>query len=114
MQLGEDIQLSFDVHNTAEASTSTGFAPSITITAWPYINETVTGPLVFAGRTRTVTYIKAGNYFGFLNIKAKTGSSEQNTYTFVVTGYWRFLAPFGLTVICLLFLVVIFSKIKSE
>lgn len=114
LQFGEDLRVSFDVHNTGEAGASTGFAPSVTISAWPYINETVTGPLVFAGRTRAVTYVKAGNYIGFLNIKAKTGSSEQNTYAFVMTGYWRFVAPFGLTVIGLLLWLLFFVKTSAN
>lgn len=110
IQFGDGIQFSFDVHNTAEQGASTGFAPSITITAWPYVNETVTGPLVFAGRTRAVTYVKAGNYIGLINIKAKTGNSEQNTYAFVMSGYWRFLVPFALAVIGLLLWLLYFMK----
>lgn len=93
LQLGDGLRLTFDVRNTAEAGTATGFSPAITITAWPYGGETVTGPLVFAGRTRSVDYVKKGNYLGVLRISVKTGASEQVMYRLAITGYWRFLLP---------------------
>jgi len=93
MQLGDGLHITFNVHNTAVASATSGFAPMVTISAWPYIQETVTGPLVFAGRTRAVDYSLKGNYLGILAVHVKTGSSEQVIYRLAVTGFWRILLP---------------------
>lgn len=92
-QLGNGLHITFDVHNTAEIASATGFTPMITVKAWPYVHETVTGPLVFAGRTRTVDYSKAGDYLGILAIHVKTGDSEQVIYRVAITGFWRFVLP---------------------
>lgn len=93
LQVSDGLRLAFAVHNTAEAGMRTGFSPAITVTAWPYIRETVTGPLVFAGRTRSVDYVKKGNYLGILAISVQTGESKQTTYSLLITGYWRLLLP---------------------
>jgi hypothetical protein len=93
IQFSDGLRVSFGVHNTAEERTATGFSPTITVRAWPYIDDTVTGPLVFAGRTRSVDYVKKGNYLGILAVHVKTGTSEQVLYSVLITGYWRFLVP---------------------
>lgn len=103
LQFGDKLQLTFDVRNTAEAGRVTGFSPMITVQAWPYLNETVTGPLVFAGRTRTVDYSKAGDYLGILAIRVKTGTSEQVIYRLAITGFWRELLPLFLVISGLVF-----------
>lgn len=113
-QFGDGLRVTFDVRNTAKLGESTGFAPSITVTAWPYVDDTVQGPLVFAGRTRVVSYEKRGNYIGVLGIKVKAGDSEQIVYRFVVTGYWRFVLPFVVIVIGLLWWVVFLVKEGSR
>lgn len=97
VQISDGLRIAFDVHNTAEAGAATGFSPTITVRAWPYLNETVTGPLVFAGRTRTVEYVKRGDYIGILAIRVKTGTSEQVVYRLALTGYWRLLLPILIT-----------------
>ena len=111
MQLGDSLHVSFAVRNTAEAGAATGFSPTISVTAWPYIDDSVTGPLVFAGRTRTVEYVKKGDYFGVLAIRVKTGQSEQVIYRLAITGHWRVILPFGAIVSGLLiWLIVILKK----
>lgn len=99
LQFSDSLRVTFDVRNTAEVGAATGFSPTIMVKAWPYINDTVTGPLVFAGRTRTVDFVKKGNYLGILAIQVKTGSSEQTIYRVLITGYWRFLVPILLAAI---------------
>lgn len=101
VQLGEGLHLNFDVQNTADKNTTTGFSPTITVTAWPYVNDTITGPLVFAGRTRSVEYIKKGNYLGILAITVTTGGSKQTMYRLAITGHWRVFLPIVLTAIAL-------------
>lgn len=105
-QIGSALDISFNVRNTAKAGTATGFSPMINVRAWPYLNETVTGPFVFAGRTRAVEYKKPGNYLGILAVKVRTGDSEQVMYRVVVTGFWRLV----LLVSAVLVIVVIFMR----
>lgn len=93
LQFGDGLHISFVVHNTGNMALSTGFSPSISVKAWPYLDDTVTGPLVFAGRSRDVEYVKSGDYLGLLAITVKTGDSEQRIYQFAVTGRWRILIP---------------------
>lgn len=93
VQFSDGLRVTFDVRNTAEVGSATGFSPTITVRAWPYVNDTVSGPLVFAGRTRTVDFVKKGDYLGILAIRVKTGNSEQVIYRLAITGYWRLLLP---------------------
>lgn len=99
VQLGNSLDMTFSVHNTASSEAATGFSPQITVKAWPYIDETVAGPLVFAGRTRTINYTKQGNYLGILAVKVSTGSSEQTRYSLLITGYWRIVLPIFLALV---------------
>ncbi len=93
LQFSDGLRVSFEVRNTANEGAATGFSPVITVKAWPHIHDTVTGPLVFAGRTRTVDYVKQGNYLGLMAVRVATGDSEQVTYRLLITGYWRLLLP---------------------
>jgi hypothetical protein len=99
LQFSDGLKAHFAVRNTAEAGGATGFSPQITVTTWPYGEEVVSGPLVFAGRSRTVEYSKIGSYLGVVATTVKTGNSERVVYSFAVTGYWRVLLPFALIVI---------------
>lgn len=93
LQIGNSLSARFRVKNTDPPQKLTGFEPSLTVATWPYGTKHVKGPLVFAGRSRAVTYTQPGNYFGPLLLKVQTGSSEQSGLIFAVTGYWRWLAP---------------------
>lgn len=92
-QFGDGLLFHFDVHNDTDSGQATGFSPEVNISAWPYVEEKTTGPLVFAGRTRTVEYVKNGNYLGIIQVKIGSGSSEKTAYSVVVTGNWRYLLP---------------------
>lgn len=93
IQLSDGLRAVFSVRNTADAQAATGFSPAITVSAWPYFSETVTGPLVFAGKSRQVDYQKKGNFLGVLAVRVKTGDSEQVAYSLLITGFWRALVP---------------------
>lgn len=116
LQIGDGLHISFVVRNTGDSMLSTGFAPTISVKAWPYVDDAVTGPLVFAGHSRDVEYVKNGNYLGLLAIKVKTGDSEQVIYRFAVTGHWRFFLPFGIVVIGLLvwLILIIKKRVKNR
>lgn len=93
IQIGEAIEASITVRNAAKEGQSTGFFPKLSISTIPYDSRSVDGPLIFAGRTRTITYRDAGNYIGPVKLSVKTGNSSKHTWLFVITGYWRWITP---------------------
>jgi len=92
VQFGDRISATIDVKNTAGEGASTGFFPEVAVATKPYGEKTVDGPLLFAGRTRTIDYSVPGNYFGPILVSAKVGSSEKSSLIFAITGYWRWLS----------------------
>lgn len=101
LQTGSGIQASFSVRNTAPTGLSTGFFPMIRVEAAPYGVKEVTGPLVFAGRTRTVEYHQPGSYFGPIKLRVRVADGEQSRWLFAMTGYWRWLAPLMIVVLAI-------------
>lgn len=93
LQIGEGLKSTITLNNPAEESSYTGFFPDVTVKAQPYHEQTVRGPLLFAGRSRTIDYIQDGNYFGPIRIAASAGGEGGSQWVFAVTGYWRWLAP---------------------
>ncbi len=92
-QIGEGIEARFKVRNTAESGQATGFFPPLTMQYGGYAEQKREGPLVFAGRSREVTYRQAGDFIGVRWLRVATGSSQQQVPVIAVTGYWRWLAP---------------------
>ncbi|MEO5691294.1 MAG: hypothetical protein ABIQ64_03860 [Candidatus Saccharimonadales bacterium] len=93
LQVGEELSATTTVKNTADPQKATGFYPSIQASTAPYGSRTIKGPLVFAGRTRTVEIQHPGAYFGPVLLGAHVGDSSRTSLVFAVTGYWRWLAP---------------------
>lgn len=93
LQVGEGLSATTKVKNTADPQKATGFYPSIQASIAPYGSRTVKGPLVFAGRTRTVELQHPGSYFGPVLLGARVGESSKTSLVFAMTGYWRWLAP---------------------
>lgn len=106
VQIGDGLSASMKLHNPADSKSATGFFPSIRVATQPYGATTVKGPLLFAGRTRSVEYRQNGDYFGPIYLKASSGSSEKGQIVFAVTGYWRWLAPVLLVVVTMIVLVI--------
>ena len=92
-QLGDRIVANFRLQNPAPASASGGFYPTITVRAIGYFSETVQGPLVFSGRSRSVSFQKAGSYLGLVKIRVAYKDQATEAYSLVVTGYWRWVIP---------------------
>ena len=107
-QVGDSVTASLDIRNTTDTKNANGFYPEIQMLLQPYASKTVTGPLVFAGRTRTIDYRDPGNYFGPMLLQAKSGDSHKSQLIFAVTGYWRWLAPLIFVVIT--FIGLLFKK----
>jgi hypothetical protein len=101
-QWSDSIDAALTVKNTAPEGSATGFFPQITVNLQPYSSRTVEGPLVFAGRSRSVSYTQKGSYFGIIRLNVQTDSGQASRWLFAVTGYWRWLAPtiiFGILLI---------------
>ena len=114
LQVGDRISATIDVKNTADEGATTGFFPKVTVATRPYGEKIVDGPLLFAGRTRTIDYSVPGNYFGPILISAKVGSSEKSTLIFAVTGYWRWLSFVLLAVLLAVALVAQIRKVHHH
>lgn len=93
LQIGDAITARFEVTNPEAQKKSTGFSPQITVALRPYQVKGVQGPLLFAGRTRAVDYRQTGDYFGPMLLDVSYENSHQTKLMFVITGYWRWVAP---------------------
>jgi len=89
LQLGDGMRAQLRLKNTAPENQATGFFPTIKVSAWPFLNKEVSGPLVFAGHSRTVSLVYPGNYAGILWVRASAGSNEKTAVSIVVTGWYR-------------------------
>jgi hypothetical protein len=93
IQVGEEISATFTIRNDDGAGQTGGFRPTVAVDVRPYSSSSVEGPLVFVGRSRTVSYRAPGNYFGFVWLQASASDSSKGQFAFVATGYWRWLGP---------------------
>lgn len=93
IQIGGAMTAQFSLTNPAHEKEATGFFPRVTVQTWPYGERSVEGPLLLAGRTRTIQYRQPGNYFGFVNLHVSAGGKTASKILLVVTGFWRWLAP---------------------
>lgn len=105
LQTGQGLQASFAVKNVSDPKKSTGYYPNITVTTWPFGGKEVKGPLVFAGRTRTVDYRQPGNYIGPIRITVRTDTGLKSTYALAVTGFWMWLLPALIVVVAVSWMV---------
>ncbi len=110
-QTGEGLSALMAVKNTANPDSATGFFPSIQAATAPYGTKTVKGPLVFAGRTRSVELVHPGSYFGPVWLGARVGDSSKSSVVFAITGYWRWLAP--LVAVVMLIVIFILTKVRQ-
>lgn len=98
-QLGSDLSGEVTVRNTAAKGAATGFFPEISVESMPWgAKSTFTGPLIFAGNARTSDFAVPSNQFGLYTIKVKANNSEATKVVFLMTGWWRVIAP----VVCVL------------
>lgn len=110
VQLGDSVSAQLTIRNTDPVDATTGFFPEVELAVWPYINQKVEGPLVFAGRSRQLTINQTGDYFGIIKFEASTGSSNASSYSLVITGFYRWLIPS--VALALLVIGVVVSQIK--
>lgn len=101
VQWGDSIDASMVLKNTAQEGSATGFFPQISVKLQPYSTRSVEGPLIFAGRSRTISYTQKGNYFGFIQLNVDAEGSHAGRWLFAITGFWRWLAPLIIFVIFL-------------
>lgn len=108
LQLGGVVQGSMTVKNPAPKDMATGFFPQITISVSPLGESTKRrGPLIFAGNERTIDFEQPSNALGFYQIKITANNTEKTAIVFLITGWWRALAPtllvfiVGMIILCI-------------
>jgi hypothetical protein len=109
LQIGDRVTGEIKIKNTAPASTASGFFPQITISMWPFgPSSTVTGPLIYAGNTRTIVLDQPSSQLGIYKLRASYGSSYKDHWVILITGVWRWGS---LGIIAAIILVSLFYKI---
>lgn len=114
LQIGEAVTATFTVRNDDTTGQAGGFRPAVAVNVAPYSSTSVEGPLVFVGRSRTVSYRAPGNYFGFVWLQARVGESSKGQVAFVATGYWRWLGPLMAVALGGLIVMSIYTKRKKH
>lgn len=111
VQTGKSIHGEIKIKNTAPANTASGFFPKITVSMWPFgpTNE-ITGPLIYAGNTRTVTLDQSSSQLGIYKVTANYTDSSKSRWMIVVTGVWRWVLLATLTIISLAIIAHILIK----
>lgn len=100
LHTGDLISGQIKIKNTAPVSSASGFFPEITIRTWPFgPNATITGPLVYAGNTRTLSLNQPSNQLGIYKITASYDESSKERWVILITGVWRWVVLIGFTVI---------------
>ena len=100
LQVGNTLEAAFTVANKdSPKGEAIGFSPSILVEAWPYGSKKVDGPLLFAGRSRVVSYEQPGNYVGPIRLTVTATGQSETRWLFAVTGYWRVVLPLALGLI---------------
>jgi hypothetical protein len=95
IQFGKAITGTFGVRNRASEGQATGFYPKVRVAVAPFGgSKLIDSPLVFAGRTRTVSFNIPANRFGFYRLNVETGSSQKSHWIFAMTGWGRSIPPF--------------------
>lgn len=100
LNIGESVEGSVSIKNIAPSNSSNGFFPEVTLDLWPLgTTSTLTGPLIYAGNTREVTFHEFDNRIGIYRLSATHGDSQSSRWIIVITGFWRWvvLAIVGLT-----------------
>lgn len=108
LHLGDSISGEIKIKNTAPATSASGFFPKITVSMWPFgPSQTITGPLVYAGNTRTIALNQASSQLGIYKVTASYDSSSKVQWVVVTTGVWRWI---GLAAIVVAILLVLTYK----
>lgn len=111
LHIGDSIDGEIKIKNTAPANTTNGFFPRVTIAMWPFgPTHTVTGPLVYAGNTRTIALDQSSSQLGIYKVTASYGGSAKSQWMLVITGVWRWILVVIFTVIIILVLSYKYGK----
>lgn len=94
ISVGDSLDGEVTVKNPAPKGSATGFFPEISVEAFPWGSMMKSkGPLIFAGNQRTAEFQLPSNQFGFYVIKVKANDAEVSKLVFLMTGWWRLVAP---------------------
>ena len=99
LQIGETLTGEVKIRNTASPRSASGFFPKVVLTLWPFgPTKTLTGPLVYAGNTRTLEFKLPSNQLGIVKLRASYGQSYKERWVVLITGVWRWVG-IGLLVV---------------
>ena len=107
-QTGQQLVADFALKNTAAPSNA--YFPLVTVATWPYGTKQIDGPLIAAGNSRAVRFVKPGNYIGPILMTVNAEGHEQRVLLFAATGFWQWLAP----LLCALVVGVIAALFKKR
>jgi hypothetical protein len=95
VQIGDSLRGEMAVKNPAPKGEATGFFPEIRVAVQPWGGvKSFAGPLIFAGNTRTFSFTMPSNLFGIYTVTVYANQATKTTYVFLITGWWRIIAPF--------------------
>lgn len=108
---GAAVKGKVDVTNPADPDTSTGFFPQMKARVEPWGASThFDGPLVYAGRTRTVDFSVPSDQFGIYKVTIGANDTTVSQYVFLMTGKWTWLAPVALGALTLCIIGITYAK----
>jgi hypothetical protein len=100
LQVGNSLRGEVEIKNTAPANSASGFFPKVMVSMWPFgPTSSVTGPLVYAGNTRTIVIDQDSNQLGIYKVTASYGESSKEQWVILMTGVWRWVLLIGFTAI---------------
>ena len=112
-QLGRTVHGDYQIKNTDDPKSGSGFFPTVVVKNWPFGTEkTITSPLVFAGNTRTSDFSLPASSLSLKRISVTYESSSQSRWVFSAT-------PVALSLIGIVFLaattsVIVIKKLKKR
>lgn len=90
LQMGDGLQGSYRIKNTADPASSTGFFPQVDVVIDPLQQRSKSeGSLVFAGRERPNELRVPADRLGLYRVSVGYGDASKSAWVFMVTGYWR-------------------------
>lgn len=99
LQLGGGLDGAVKVSNVAKKGSASGFYPKMTFATVPFGPKFErTGPLVMAGRTRSMEVYEPMNLAGIYRVTVEVAGAKESRYVAMVTGYWRWVLPLVLLV----------------
>lgn len=94
LQIGDGLNGAISVANIAAKGSASGFFPHISFATVPFGPRFErTGPLVMAGRARSMEVYEPMNLAGVYKVTVQVAAAQESRYVVMITGYWRWVVP---------------------